>query len=51
VELKMPTLADLFFVCKGFGLFGFGVLIFEFERFEGLTCDFAEISGRTVLLP
>jgi hypothetical protein len=50
-ETKMPSLAELFFVCKGFSLFGFGVLIFEFGWFESLTCDFAGISGRTLSLP
>jgi hypothetical protein len=44
-ETKMPTSADLFLVCKGFGLFGFGFLILEFGRFEGLTRDFAGIFG------
>jgi hypothetical protein len=39
-ETKMPTLADLFFGCKGCGLLGFRVLIFEFGGFWGLTCDF-----------
>ena len=39
----MPTLADLFLACKGFDLFGFAILIFEFGWFQGLTCDFAGI--------
>jgi hypothetical protein len=39
-ETKMPSLADLFLACKGSGLFGFPILIFEFGRFRGLTCDF-----------
>jgi hypothetical protein len=36
----MPSWADLFLACKGFGLFGFAVFIFEFGCFRGLTCDF-----------
>ena len=39
-ETKMPNLADLFLACKGFGLFVFPVLILDFWRLRGLTCDF-----------
>jgi hypothetical protein len=42
-ETKMPTSEDLFLACKGFGLFGFAVLILEFGRLQGLTRDFAGI--------
>ncbi len=41
----MPTLADLFLACKGFGLFGFAILIFEFGWFQGLTCDLLGFFG------
>jgi hypothetical protein len=36
----MPSLADLFLVCKRSGLFGFAILIVDFGRCRGLTCDF-----------
>jgi hypothetical protein len=39
-ETKMPSLLDLFLAGKGFGLFGFACLVFEFGGFQGLTCDF-----------
>jgi hypothetical protein len=39
-ETKCQFWADLFLACKRFGLLGFRVFIFEFERFRGLTCDF-----------
>jgi hypothetical protein len=39
-ETKMPTLADLFLVCKRPRLLGFAILILELGRFRGLTCDF-----------
>jgi hypothetical protein len=44
-ETKMPSLTDLFLVCKGSGLFGFAIFVFEFGRLQGLTCDFAGIFG------
>jgi hypothetical protein len=39
-ETKMPNSADLFLAWKGFGLFGFRVLMFGFGCFEDLTYDF-----------
>jgi hypothetical protein len=43
----MPSLADLFLAGKGFGLFGFPVLIVGFGWFRGLTCDFWAENAKT----
>jgi hypothetical protein len=39
-ETKMQTFANLFLACKRSGLFGFAILIVDFGRCRGLTCDF-----------
>ena len=42
-ETKFQLWRIYFLACKGFRLFGFPNLIFEFVGFWGLTCDFAGI--------
>ncbi len=39
-ETKFQVWRIYFLACKSSGLLGFPILIFEFGRFRGLTCDF-----------